>query len=361
MEPSDDSQSLTELVGDASEEAVRDTLANEDTLDSNPLRDRIANVLTDNRDLRQLDAGTNAAWQIMHGVLPYGRDLTMLVNGQSVGAVAYLLGADRVEGSVEGWKLLPGTQLANGRLGMTAELNPGSYIGQGHVDQWLAILSQTDLPLDYPVHVGEEIFTVEDWARQAQQDISRNPVREYSWTLIALMNYFPNDVQWTCEDGNTWGYESLVKFEAEQDLVISACGGTHRLMALAHAVRFQRQNNLPNLGGWKLAEDRLAEVIEQARQWQNSDGTLSCNYTQRPGRSAEIGQSISTTGHMFEVIAFSLTESELDAPWVVASAISLCEMLEATRTVDLDCGALYHSLNGLKIYQQRRWPNSNAL
>jgi hypothetical protein len=33
----------------------------------------------------------------------------------------------------------------------------------------------------------------------------------------------------------------------------------------------------------------------------------------------------------------------------------LCHLLELTSQADLDCGGLYHSLNGLKLYYSRRY------
>ena len=47
--------------------------------------------------------------------------------------------------------------------------------------------------------------------------------------------------------------------------------------------------------------------------------------------------------------------AELSSQWVEQAAMQLCQILERARHVELDCGALYHALNGLEIYQRRRW------
>jgi hypothetical protein len=321
-----------------------------------PLPDLIRQTLQDNFVGRELSMNTNAAWQILHGVLAYDRDLMASENGARVNVLDRLFHG----GKVTGWELLDGEPLPKtGRMGMKARLEPGSYIGQGHVDQWLAILAQIDVPLDQEVLVGDRKYTIEDWARQAQWDVPNNPVLEYSWTLMALMHYFPDEQTWQAKDGKTWDFEPLVEFEAKQDLTTSPCGGSHRLMGLAHALEFRRRHGGAITGGWKLAEEKLQQSIRIMREYQNSDGSFSCNFTERPGQTKDVGASISATGHMLEVLAFALPEQELSQPWVERSVVRLCNLLQATRNVDLDCGGLYHSLNGLRIYHERRFGSWN--
>ena len=104
-----------------------------------------------------------------------------------------------------------------------------------------------------------------------------------------------------------------------------------------------------------MAEDKLNESIVTIRKFQNPDGSFSCNYTERSGQTKDVGASISATGHMLEVLAYALPESQLSEPWVERSVERLCNLLHATRNLDLDCGGLYHSLSGLRIYYKRRY------
>ena len=266
---------------------------------------------------------------------------------------------------MEGWELAPGDPLpSSGKSGLKARLEPGSYIGQGHVDQWLAILAQADIPLSRKVEARDKEFTVLDWARQAQWDVSDNPVREYSWTIIALTHYFPDEESWIAKDGNTWTFEPLAGFEAKQDLETSPCGGMHRLMGLARAVHFRKRHHGAIVDGWKLAEDKVLEAIDTIQRFQNPDGSFSTNHTERPGTSSDLSTMISATGHTLEFLAFALPPEQLSAPWMVRAADRLCLLLEATIDSDLDCGGLYHTLNGLKLYYSRRyesWQPNQAL
>jgi hypothetical protein len=303
-----------------------------------------------NRDRRLLSVDRNAAWQVAHGAVAYGRDLPMLVDGKRVPALDYLFQG----GTMRGWQLrLGGKHPTTGRSMIRAEVEAGSYVGQGHVDQFLGYLSQTQPPLDWAVEVEGQSLTLEDWGRTAQYEVPNNPFREYSWTVIALTNLFPDDYEWLAADGKTWTLEPLVGFEARQDLTTSACGGMHRLMGLAHAVRYWERRKLSFTGGWQAAQKTLAESLATIRQFQNTDGTFSTNYTERPGTSADLSTRIGTTGHTLEVLAYALPVDELRSTWVVKSVERLCTMLEAASGEELECGGLYHGLGGLRLYRDR--------
>ena len=229
------------------------------------------------------------------------------------------------------------------------------YIGQGHTDQWLGYFSQIPLALDRQVVVNDSTLTLEDWARQAQWDVPKNPFKEYSWTLIALANFFPNEQQWQASDGKTWTLEPLVRFEAQQDLAGSACGGMHRLMGLAHAVGYRKRLGGAFDEGWAMAKKVVDASVDSARRFQNSDGSFSTNYSSRPGNSSDISLCISATGHTFEFLSYALDASELGKPWMERAAVRLCAMLKATEEIDLECGGAYHAIAGLKLYHRRRF------
>jgi hypothetical protein len=320
------------------------------------LASRIEQVLVENLKNRSLRSDLNAAWQIFHGVIAYGDKLPLETPEGAMPALRFAFGG----GQFQGWELAPGDLLSDGRRGMRAKLEPGSYIGQGHVDQWLAILAQAGVEGDRIVQVGDQSFTVFDWARQAQWDVPDNPIPEYAWTMIALMHYFPDEQQWMARDGRQWDYDALVDFEAKADLSTSACGGTHRLQGLAHALAFRKRHQGAITGPWQAAQRRVDAAIQGARQMQNSDGSLSTNYTDLPGRSADLSLNISATGHMLEFLAFALPQEQLGERWVEQAAHRLCDYLEASAAVDLDCGGLYHALHGLAIYQQRTQKTLNA-
>lgn len=314
------------------------------------LQSLIDRTLAYNRDRRILSTDRNAAWQVAHGSVAYGLDLPLQVGPARVLAFEHLLGG----GAMRGWDLAAvGTHPTTKRPLVNASVQAGSYEGQGHVDQFLGYLSQTQPPLDLPILLDGTAATLEDWGRTAQWEVPNNPYREYSWTLIALTNLFPDDYEWKAADGNTWTLEPLVSFEAKQDLTTSPCGGMHRAMGLAHAVNYWKRRNMNFTGGWLEAQNKLRETVDIIRRYQNSDGTFSTNYTSRPGTSSDLSSRIGTTGHTLEVLAYALDKDELRKPWIEKSVRRLCEMLEAAKGEDLECGGLYHGLAGLRIYRNR--------
>ena len=320
------------------------------TLDVKDLLVLVDKTLEFNRDSRLLSVERNAAWQVAHGAVAYGEDLKLVVGDQTLDALDYLFSG----GEMRGWELTAGDTLpSTGRPSVNAYVEAGSYVGQGHVDQFLGYLSQTGLPRTTQVKVGDQSVTIEDWARTAQYQVPNNPYREYSWTLIALTNYFPDEVTWKGADGKDWTLEPIVEFEAKQDIGNSPCGGMHRLMGLAHSVRYWKKRGEGFRGGWALAQNTVQDAIATCRKFQNSDGTFSANYTVRPGTSSDLSTRIGTTGHTLEFLAYALEPKELQEEWVGRSVRRLCELLDVASEVELECGGLYHGLAGLRIYRER--------
>jgi hypothetical protein len=289
----------------------------------------------------------------MHGIICYGGQLPLQTEDRGqVAALDYALHGGQINGFEI--NLSPTPLPATGRQGIVARLEPGSYIGQGHPDQWLAIFAMADIPLETEVQVGEQTATLLDWARQAQYDIPNNLVDEFSWTLIALTHYFPDEPQWPVVGGGMLSWEQLVEAELSyDDLDASPCGGTHRLAGLVRAVWAKQRLGLPDSQVWKRAEATIHACIDSAKNHRGSNGALSSYYFVRPSQSADLAAELSSSGHLFEFLALALPADQLTEPWVALSASRLCDVLDATTDVDLDCGALYHALNGLKIYRDR--------
>ncbi|NDC62542.1 MAG: ADP-ribosylation factor-directed GTPase activating protein isoform b [Planctomycetia bacterium] len=330
---------------------ARETTAAE-AVDIPALCVRIDRALAHARDGRRLDARVHGAWQVVHGILAFGRDFQIVHDGDASGAVDYLLSGGRLAG----WSLRPGS------VGIAAPVEPGSTTAQGHPDQWLGYLAQCGLeglPTDTALRVGDSDHTVADLLEQAKADI--RPGQEATWTLMALAAYLPPDAAWTAGDGSAWTTERVVAMEAEADLFGAACGGAHRAYGLAAALRACRTHGggdvparePPLTGGWAKAAERLEDAIDRARRFQQSDGSFSIHSFDRPGTSSDVFAKLSATGHVFEVLAVALDDARLAEPWVARAAERLVTMLENTADVDVECGALYHAAHGLLLYRSR--------
>ncbi len=306
------------------------------------LRDQLDRVIA-SAGSRQLDPKVQSAWQIVHGLLAFGPELKLSVNGEPTPALEWLLSG----GALKGWVMMPGEK------GLDSLLEAGSKTGQGHEDQWLGYLSQAGVPLDQELLVGGNTYTVADLVTQAQWDVREG--MEATWTLMALSAYLPQDSQWPAKDGTTWNLERIVAMEAAQPLEGSACGGSHRLYALATAINTHQAQGGELTGGWKVAEDYIQTAIAKAKDLQQPDGAFSTNYFSRSGNAVDLDIRISTTGHVLEFLMTALADAEIREPWVTRSVVNLAELLEATQDVDLECGGLYHAVRGLNLYRERRF------
>lgn len=311
------------------------------------LRKRIGRVLGFTL-ARHLNVKVSNAWQVVHGVLAFGPRLEVIVDGKPVPALDYLLQG----GQLAGWTLVPGEQFPEGQ-GLEAILEPGDKVGQGHEDQWLGYLSQIGLAPDRTILVRGQRFTTADLVRQAQWDVYDG--MEATWTLMAFSTYLPLNARWKAKNGEEWTLERLVAMESRQDLRASACGGTHRLYGLCAAVNRFLQSGQPLEGGWLEAEKKIQESVAAAQRYQNPDGSFSSNYFHGPGQAADVGVQINTTGHTLEFLMLALNDEVLRQPWVTRAVLFLCNKLEATRKLDLECGGLYHAAHGLVLYHQRRF------
>lgn len=350
---------LASLVGvgcrPSSEASIATSSPSAPVPDDAQLRRQLEAVLDWTYENRHLNLRDHAAWQVMHGALVYKRDFMVEIEpgGERQPAIDYLLEG----GTMKGWTFEPGSLLdeTTQRRGLRAVVEPGSKSGQGHAEQWLANLAQCNFPPTQTMVVAGHTYTIADYVSQVQLDVPRNVLREYSWTLSALTAYMPTDAKWTASDGQEWSIARLVEIEAEQELSTSACGGTHRLDGLTVAVLRHLQQGGKLEGAWQAAEKKIQEGIETAKQYQNPDGSFSANYFQRGGKSADLTSDVAVTGHIFEFLTLALKDSELEETWVKRAAAHLCEVLDKTKEVALDCGALYHAAHGLDIYHTRRF------
>lgn len=311
-------------------------------VDGEQLQKRLDDAIAFTRT-RVLNADQNNTWQIMHGILAFGRDLKMQAGGQVVPALDWMMAG----GQVRGWNLRPGEK------GLDALLEVGTKSGQGHEDQWLGYMSQTGIDPDQPIVVAGKTYKFADLITQAQWDIY--PGMEATWTLMGLSSYLPLDTKWTAKDGQEWTIERIVAQEAAQNLSESPCGGTHRMYGLAMGLNRYLAEGRPLEGGWLAADAKIKQAIADAHRWQQPNGLFSTSYFARSGASPDIALQMSTSGHVFEFLAMAMTDEELKEPWMTEAANALCGLFEETREMPVECASLYHAAHGLILYRLRRF------
>jgi len=301
---------------------------------------------------RVLKKDVNNAWQVIHGIIAYGPDLNMEVDGEDVKALPWLFSGN----VMNGWELRPGEK------GLDAKLEPGSSEAQGHPDQWIGYFACCGVKIDEPIIAninGEKrTYKFRDMLVEAQWKLYDN--MEATWTLMALASYvgpdfLPIDGTWTAKDGEVWSLERLAAMEADAGVEGAACGGAHRLYALAIAVDQRRKAGLSMIGGWVKVEEVLNKSIADAFRFQQPDGGFSNDRFVRSSITPDIDARIDSTGHVLEVLAYAVDDNELKSARMTRAVEFLCKKIEDSKSIPIGCGGLYHGAHGLMLYRERRF------
>lgn len=311
------------------------------------LRPRIARTTSFYFD-RPLNTRDDSAWSIMHSILGYGVDGTVAINGQRgrrTNAIAWMCSNNLC---------------ANRRL---LYLDRGGYIRgaegagfQGHPGQFLAMLAQVNLRRDYPIRVQGRAFTVEDLVEAEMQSCSAE--RELTFKLIGISHYLQSDSTWKAGNGQEWDLSKLLEIELSQPVNGAACGGTHRLMAIAFAVRTKERRGESLEGPYQRAKKYIQDYQKYALSLQNRDGSFSSDWFKRRANWGDRDRQLQTTGHILEWLVYSLPRNELSDPRVTRSVDFLCNLMTRHRYHDWEVGPRGHALRALSLYQRRVYGQS---
>ncbi|MCO8122446.1 hypothetical protein NHH03_11925 [Stieleria sp. TO1_6] len=278
-------------------------------------------------------------WGMMHSLMVFGADTKIIVGRQKFSAIAWIAGNNNCRGQ----RLLT----HDGH-----RLQAKSGVGlQGHQGQFLAVLGMCNVPTSYPLHAGELKFSVADLIEVEKRDCKAG--EELTFTLIGLSHYLDTDSTWIAADGTQWDFERLLAEELKQPIVGAACGGTHRLMGYAHALRKRRAEGKPITGQWKRAETYSEDFIQYAYSLQNRDGSMSTKWFEGRGDNGDVDRKIQTTGHIVEWLLTITPDDELQNRRLVAAVNFLYRSIGSNPSHDWSIGPKGHALRSLAMYHQR--------
>jgi len=287
-------------------------------------------------------------WEVLHAIIGQGIETQILRGGPSGEPVTAV-----------GWLCF------NGRCGSDSLLNweqgrlaarKGPRV-QGHPGQFLAILAQVHVMPDYPLEYEGRKFTLLDLVES--EKLGCRPRSELTFKLISLSHYLASDAAWKSDDGADWSIARLIREEISQPILRTApCGGTHRLMGLAYAIRRRNMEGLPIEGEFQRAEKYLNDYHAYAFRLQNADGSFSTSWFEGAGARPDLNRRLQTSGHILEWLAFSLPKEQLQDPQMVKAVDYLAGILVEGQSRKWEIGPLGHALHSLRIYQQRVFPES---
>jgi hypothetical protein len=304
---------------------------------------RVRRVL-DHYYQRPLNTRDDSPWSVLHWSIAYGVDARIDLGGPGGQPVTSI-----------GW--LCCNRPAGGKTLMQCEddalqlpVAPGL---QGHHGQFLSMLAQSRVPLDYPLHVDGQVMNVGDLVAHEQQTCRSG--MELTFKLIGLAHYAGPAATWTNARGEPWSVERLLQEELAQsiDRWQACCGGAHRLMALATAVRCRAEAGLPLDGPWREAQQRVQTFQRRTFALQNRDGSFSTAWWEQNESRGDRERRLLTSGHALEWLAWSLDEEALGEPPFQRGLHYVVSLLERESAADWNPGPLGHALHALAIYEQR--------
>ncbi len=294
---------------------------------------------------RYLTANVHTPWQILHGILALRRDFLLKRDGKKVSAIEWLSHGARFRGE----HMFEAT-----RYGGRAHPYSQPYAFEGHPNQFLAILTMSNLPLDHQFKTATGTISVADIVNNAKMEI--NDREEITWSLWALCHYLPADARWTNKYGVHWSIERMVQIQTYDSVNDAACGGTHGLFALSYARKRYLRTKRPLRGVWLQADQKIQRYVASARSLQNYDGSFSATYFRGRSHTSDFTDRIATSGHMLEWLMMALPERRLKEDWVRRGVAAIANDLIVHRGEPVECGPLYHALDALILYREKTRP-----
>lgn len=290
----------------------------------------------------RLNTRDDSPWSIMHALIGFGIHTQVHVGGprgRQVNAIAWLCG----NGTCDGVKML---SIRNGQLAVA--LGPGL---QGHEGQFLAMLAQSRVKIDYPIIVNRKRLSVADLVRTEQR--SCRPNSELTFKLIGLSHYLDSDATWKDAHNRQWSIQRLIQSELAQPINGVTCGGTHRLMGFSYSLRKRMQSGRPVVGQWRRARKYVQDYHRYTFRLQNRDGSFSTSFFRGRENRPDIDRRLETTGHILEWLVYSLPEQELGNLRMVRAVEYLANLMLQYRNHPWPVGPRGHAIRALVLYQQR--------
>jgi hypothetical protein len=292
---------------------------------------------------RFLDSEVHTPWQIIHGLLALRENYVIKQGGVPVNAVEWISsgadykGAHWFEATEDGGRAHP--------------YNGTPYEFEGHVNQFLAVIAMSKLPLDHEFKSGSgKIVTMQEMVHHAKMNVSS--LEEITWTLWFLSQYLEQDEEWINNKNEPWSMERLVRMQVKASPYDAPCGGTHGMFALAYARNAYLKEHGELRGAWLEADQKLQRYLAASQRMQNRDGSFATDWFKSTGISDEFNERIKYSGHMLEWILVSLPKERLQEQWVRVGVQTLCYDLIKNAREPSECGPLYHALHALVLYKE---------
>ncbi len=314
----------------------------------NPSEDQLDNLVSQAITVigaRYLVSNAHSPWQIFHGIIAQRQNLKVRVGNHLVPAIEWV---STTNPAYKGQYLFEKTS-----WGARTHKYTEPYHFEGHPNQFLGILTLSNLPLTHEFSIGSNRkITMADLVNNAKMEV--NDREEITWTLWFLAKYLDPADEWNNAQGDYWSIEKLVKIQNAAVVERAACGGTHGLFALAYARQhYLEKTGKPLHGVWLESDQKIKKYIALSKSIQNRDGSFPTKYYKGFGTPSDFSERLASTGHIMEWLMMAVSDEELKEPWVRNGIHYLAWKMVQYRHLPANCGPLYHALDAITLYQER--------
>jgi hypothetical protein len=327
-------------------------------------------------ELGAVQLGTDATpWYLTHALLVGGHELTIRdpATGTTVNVVDYLTTERELEDPNGRLVRSPYREDGLPRFPRT----DGLYIGEGHPNQFLAILTWAGASLSQPVKLrGNDNLTLADVLESGKMHLRPSQMlavpptdkygdQELGWSISAIAGSLGSDAEWKNKWDEDVSLAALIEIALQRPLGWGSCGGTHELFGLAFAL-YVRQAEGKDLGGvWTRLDAYIDTAKARARASQHGDGSFDYDWA-RPDKGDELKtlspkRQVHITGHMLEWLVVASSTEEITEPFLRKAYrfLSGCKFAKvaitpASRGANIvGYGSLTHAINGMQCYRER--------
>jgi len=146
-----------------------------------------------------------------------------------------------------------------------------SKVGEVHRDQILATFAALNLPLNTPINVGSNTFSINDLLSECVANFNLNE-KEPAWTAMTLTEYLPPKKKWVNRFGEATSFSQLVRRLLNVDLNTQSCGGTHVLEALIQIYNTDHRHPILDDNTRTQLSSYLKNIVAEIIQNQQADG-----------------------------------------------------------------------------------------
>jgi len=246
------------------------------------------------------------------------------------------------------------------------EDSPHKQTAAVHVDDLLATLAESGVPLTEPLRMREATGEVADLLEGALRRFHRRQ-QEYEWTAISYARYLFPAQRWENRYGQPIDVAALVDELLEQPLPNGVCGGAHRLEALVVLLRADDTHHaLPKRTRKKII-DYLARVSALLTASQHSEGYWNRDWyrgspsiaqaatTQAGDKQDTMYDRILTTGHHLEWLALAPPEVQPPQETIVRAGqwLARAMLAEDAKNLKKHYGPFSHAARALCLWRSK--------